>query len=121
MTEAVRIQVCALCGEDAAAPGAPAPGRTLCDRLAAAAGPGIRVEPVACMAVCDRPVTLVFRRAGGWSYMIGGVDPGADTAEVLAAAAAIAATPHGIPPMEARPAFFRRGVIGRLPPGPATR
>ena len=111
----LRIQVCVLCGEDGT--DAAAPGRRLHDLLAAAAGDGIAVEPVACLAVCDRPVSLVFRGASGrWSYLVGGADPERDVADILAAGRAVAASPQGIPAMADRPPFFRDGVIARLPP-----
>ncbi len=112
-----------LCGEDPGRPDAVPPGRQLHDRLAAAVvaprdGPGIAIEPVACMAVCDRPVTLAFRGRGKWSYLVGGADPDRDIADILAAGRAVAEAPHGIPRMDDRPPFFRNGVIGRLPPAP---
>ncbi|WP_193371113.1 hypothetical protein [Pelagibius marinus] len=36
-----------------------------------------------------------------------------------AAARAVADSPHGVPAMEDRPAFFREGVIARVPPQPS--
>ncbi|HPG22144.1 MAG TPA: DUF1636 domain-containing protein [Amaricoccus sp.] len=116
----VTVQVCVLCGEGAAPAGAPAAGRRLFEALgaAAAAMPEITIEPVECLAVCDRVVTLAFRAPGKWSYLIGDADPDGDVADILAAARAVAASPHGVPAMPDRPPFFRRGTIARLPPGP---
>jgi len=117
---AVCLQVCEHCYETAG--GEVPAGRRLYEALRAAASdfPDISVAPVECFAVCDRPVTLAFRAAdpGRWSYLIGGADPEADVADILAAAKAVAASPHGVPAMEARPPFFRKGVIARVPPLP---
>src|SRR3546814_1555522 len=97
--------------------GAPA-GRHLYEVLLAATSgsPDIGIAPVDCFAVCERPVTLAFQGAGRWSYLVGGADPQCDVADILAAARAVAASPDGIPAMADRPPFFRRGVIGRMPP-----
>jgi predicted metal-binding protein len=78
----------------------------------------VEVQPVDCLAVCERPVTLAFQAAGGWTYIVGDADPARDLADILAAARAVAASPHGIPAMEDRPPFFRKGVIARVPPAP---
>ncbi|MEO3429493.1 DUF1636 domain-containing protein [Pelagibius sp. CAU 1746] len=117
---AVCLQVCISC-EDAAGGAVPA-GRRLYEALLAAAAemPGIDVAPVECFAVCDRPVTLAFRAGAGdperWSYLIGNADAEKDLADILAAARAVADSPHGVPAMERRPPFFRKGVIARVPP-----
>lgn len=109
-----------LCGGDDSAPGALPAGRRLFLALGAAADdiPGIRIEPVDCLAVCDRTVTLAFRAPDKWSYVVGDADPDADVADILAAARSVAASPHGVPAMADRPPFFRRGTIARLPPAP---
>lgn len=112
----VCLQVCVLCGE--AAGGEPSAGRRLYEALLAATSglPDIDIAPVDCFAVCDRPVTLAFRAPDRWSYIIGGADPKRDLDDILAAAKAVAASPHGVPAMADRPPFFRKGVIGRMPP-----
>ncbi len=108
----VCLQVCTACGEDA--------GRRLYKALLARAADlrEVEVQPVDCLAVCERPVTLAFQAAGGWTYIVGDADPARDLADILAAARAVAASPHGIPAMEDRPPFFRKGVIARVPPAP---
>ncbi len=117
---AVCLQVCVLCG-DAAGGEVPA-GRRLYDALLAATSDSsdISVAPVECFAVCDRPVTLAFRAAGDeperWSYLIGDANPDADVADIVTAAKAVAASSHGVPAMDDRPPFFRKGVIARVPP-----
>jgi len=115
----VCLQVCVSCGETA---GGDLPaGRRLYEALRAASTglSDITVAPVDCFAVCDRPVTLAFRAAQAgtrWSYLIGDADPDRDVADILAAARAVADSPHGVPAMAGRPPFFRRGVIARFPP-----
>jgi predicted metal-binding protein len=118
----VCLQVCVSC--ELAAGGEVPAGRRLYEALLAASAdiPDIDVAPVDCFAVCDRPVTLAFRAGAGeperWSYLIGGADPARDLADILAAARAVADSPHGVPAMEDRPPFFREGVIARVPPQP---
>lgn len=111
------LRVCVLCGE--AAGGGNTAGRRLFEALRAAAAddPEIDVAPVDCFAVCDRPVTLAFQAQDRWSYLVG--DAGEqDLADILAAARAVARSPHGVPAMDDRPPFFRKGVIARMPPPP---
>ena len=113
----VCLQVCVLCEDSEGSPA----GRRLYEALLAATSedPAITVAPVDCLAVCDRPVTLAFQAAGKWSYLVGGADPDRDLADILAAARAVAASPHGIPAMDDRPPFFREGVIARMPTSPS--
>ena len=115
---AVCLQICVFCGDGAG--GKPAAGRRLFDALRARCAdlPEVEVRPVDCLAVCERPVTLAFQATGGWTYIIGDADPSRDLDDILAAARAVGAAPHGIPAMDDRPPFFRRGVIARVPPAP---
>lgn len=108
----VCLRVCTACGEQ------DADGRRLFEALQARGTefPQIDVRPVDCLAVCERPVTLAFQAAGGWTYIIGDADPSRDLDDILVAAQAVAASPHGIPAMADRPPFFRAGVIARVPP-----
>lgn len=120
----VCLQICVSCGDQTIGDTAGEEGfagRRLYEALlAAGAGfPEITVAPVDCFAVCDRPVTLAFRALEAetrWSYLIGGADPDRDLADILAAARAVAGSPHGVPAIAERPPFFRRGVIARIPP-----
>jgi len=117
-SHSVTIDVCISCR---APDGSGRDGRQLFERLeAACAGQdGIAVRSVECMAVCDRPVTFALRGPGLWSYVIGDADPETQAEEVIAAAKAVAASPHGVPKLKERPPVFRRGVICRLLPPPA--
>jgi len=114
----VCLQVCVSC-IDAAGGDIPA-GRRLFEALHSACADlsDVDVQPVDCLAVCERPVTLLFRASDPqrWSYLVGGADPERDLADILAAARAVAASPHGVPAMDDRPPVFRDGVIARVPP-----
>lgn len=106
----VCVQVCILCMETAS--------RELYVKLCEASTDlaDIKIEAVECMAVCDNPTTIAFRAPGKWSYVIGGVGANGDVDDVIQAAQAVANSPLGVPPMNERPPFFRKGVICRLPP-----
>lgn len=111
----VVIDVCVACREER---NDRLSGQELYDALAKAiqGSPAVEIRPVQCFAVCNRPVTLALRKRGGWSYLLGDVTDDVELDEILAAAAAVARSDSGVPPLKERPAFFRRGVIGRLPP-----
>ena len=115
----VCIQVCATCDNRPDAGPDRTAGQSLHAALVAACTgePGLTVEAVPCLAVCERPVTIAFRAPGKWSYVIGDVDIARDLPDIVLAAHAVAAAPHGVPAMDRRPRFFRTGVICRLPPG----
>ncbi|MBL4891737.1 MAG: DUF1636 domain-containing protein [Rhizobiaceae bacterium] len=106
----VCVQVCILCMETVS--------RELYEKLCEASKDlaDIKIEPVECMAVCDNPTTIAFRAPGKWSYVVGGVGANGDVQDVIKAAQAVANSPLGIPQMNERPPFFRKGVICRLPP-----
>ncbi|WP_323795894.1 DUF1636 domain-containing protein [Nisaea sp.] len=113
----VTIDICTACrhSEDPAGD-----GRVLLERVEAlcADEDGITVRPIECMAVCDRQVTVALRGPGLWSYVLGDVNAEHDGAELVAAARAVAAAPHGVPKLRDRPPVFRKGVICRLLPPP---
>lgn len=81
--------------------------------------PSVEIRPVDCFAVCDRPVTLALRKKDGWTYLLGDVAGVETTEDIITAAEAVGRAPSGVPPLKERPPFFRRGVIGRLPPMPS--
>jgi len=61
-----------------------------------AAEPGLAVEPVACMAVCDRAVTVAFRGTPDrWAYIVGGLAATARAAARRSARSASASLPGG--------------------------
>lgn len=117
VTAGVTIEICTACN---AGPDGSCSGQRLFDRLAEACRevPEVAVSPVDCFAVCDRPVTLAFRRHGKWSYLLGDIPAGIDAAAIVSLARAIAASPEGVPAMSDRPKFFRAAVVCRIPPDP---
>ncbi len=114
------IFVCVSCRQGDDADNRPGKGfyEALRDRLAEAPEAGIRVEPVDCLAVCKRPITVALAGAGKWLYVAGDVDPAAHLDDVIAAATSYAATENGVIPWRERPTFLRKGVISRTPPLP---
>lgn len=98
------------------------PGLDLAEALRqriAAAGSAIPVEPVDCLAVCDRPCTVAFAAGGKWTYLIGDLDSTTHPDEIVSAATHYAASENGIVAWKDRPASFRKGVVARVPPLPA--
>jgi predicted metal-binding protein len=97
------------------------PGLALAEALrerVAASGSTIPVEPVDCLAVCNRPCTVAFAAGGKWTYLIGDLDSDTHTDEILSAATHYAASENGIVAWKDRPASFRKGVVARGAPQP---
>lgn len=114
----VTLHVCTTCkmGRPVAAD-APRPGARLLDALQAAGAPeGVRILPVACLSACDHGCNIALSGPGRWSYVYCGMNPDEDVADILAGAAAYAATPDGLVPWRDRPAIFRKQSLARIPP-----
>ena len=114
----VCIFVCSACeGNSGTLDGGMSTGQRLVDMLTmrCAEIPEIKVIPVDCLAVCDRPVTIAFQAQGKWSYTIGDVDPELDLDDIVVAGKLIAISTSGLLKMAERPKFFRNGVVSRLP------
>eukprot|EP00903_Cladosiphon_okamuranus_P022723 g20915.t1 len=98
--EPVVLTVCTTCRQTGSDPETMRPGRILADRLAGSALPaGVTVRGVECLSACSRSCTLHL--SGGparWSYIYGDLDPDAHLEDILAGAAAYAATEDGIDP-----------------------
>ena len=116
--EPVVLTVCTTCRPEGADPEAMRPGRILADRLAGAPLPeGVTVRGVECLSACSRSCTLHL--SGGparWSYIYGDLDPDTHLDDILAGAAAYAATDTGFVPWRERPVVFRKQSIARIPP-----
>ncbi len=76
----------------------------------------IDVRPVECLSVCKRPSTIAFTGPDKWTYLVGDIDAKTHAAEIAAVAQRFAASEDGLIPWKERPLFFRKGVIGRVPP-----
>ena len=116
----VTVFVCATCKRPL--PGGPeaydTPGRAFAANLAArfASDQALTVEPVECLSVCKRPLTVALAGGGRFGYVIGDLDPALHLEDVVIGARAYAATSDGLVPWRARPLTFRKGVIARIPP-----
>ena len=111
----VTLFVCATCrpvGHDDAAP---RPGALLAAHLAEQAEPGIAVKAVQCLSVCKRPCTVAVSGPGKFTYVIADVEPDAHADDLLAFAAAHAASADGVTPWRERPEIVKRSVVSRVP------
>lgn len=114
----VTLHVCTTCkmGGPVAAD-EPCPGARLLDALQAAGAPdGVRIVPVACLSACDHGCNIALSGPGRWSYVYRGMNPDEHVADILAGAAAYAATPDGLVPWRDRPVVFRKQSLARIPP-----
>jgi len=108
------LHVCTTCrhGEDRDA------GAALAARLGEAAAAGdFHLNPIQCLAVCERGCAAAIAMPGKWSYTMGGLTP--DLAGDLADyARAYAASSQGVVLRAGRPASLHKTIVARLPPLP---
>lgn len=119
MTQKTRILVCVKC-RAAGAPKGPIEDRMgshLLREIAAAAegADDLTVEPVECMKVCVRPVTVAFAAAGKWTCLFGDFPLGR-APEIIEAARHYARTPDGLIPKDEMKPALKLGQIARVPP-----
>lgn len=110
------VYVCVTCRP----PGAPdsmiRPGATLAAATErAAAGSGVDVRPLRCLANCSRGASAALRCAGSWTYVFGGLDDSCAEA-LVEGARMLAQAQDGILPWRGRPAPLKRGLVARVPP-----
>jgi predicted metal-binding protein len=116
------LHVCVTCRGADAPEGEPRPGARLHAALTAAlaapgaAGPRIRVEPVACLSGCKRSCTIALSGPGRWTYVYGDLDPDASVAAILDGIRRYGATSNGLIPWRERPDAFRKCALARIPP-----
>ena len=90
----------------------------LADAEAVAAGrfaPDVEVRPTECLSACTQGCSVALTRKGSWTYVYGRLSE-ADVPDILAGAAAYAASPDGIVPWRQRPVIFRKQSLARIPP-----
>jgi predicted metal-binding protein len=93
------------------------PGAQLHAALQAAGAPeGVTIRGVECMSACDNGCSIALSAPGRWTYVYGHMDPEVHVVDILAGAAAYAATPDGIVPWRERPVIFRKQSLARIPP-----
>lgn len=106
-----RVLICSTC----AAPGAEPQGGSFAQQLRARLDGQVLVETVACMNLCDRPMSLALQGAGRDTYVFAGVDPARDL-EDAAALARLFAEAEGGTITDARPAGrLRHCLVARVP------
>lgn len=113
------LHICTTCrpADAELAEEAPRPGELLAQAAAALAAAGdapAHVNPVVCLASCERGCTAALSAPGKWSYIVGELTPG-HAADLLAYARAYGASPTGIVLRSGRPASLHHNIIARLP------
>ncbi len=94
----------------------PRPGAQLHAALTAVSTPaGVDIVPVQCLSACSQGAAVALSAPGKWSYVYGRLSKD-DVADILAGAAAYAATEDGLVPWRERPVVFRKQSLARIPP-----
>jgi len=114
---AVTIYVCITCRGGRPLDLVPVPGEVLATATARAAeGTGIAVEPIRCLANCNRGLSAAVRREGAWTYVFGHLDPASGADALIEGAKLFAHAPDGLMPWRGRPEALKRGLVARTPP-----
>ncbi|MFD2741408.1 DUF1636 family protein [Sulfitobacter aestuarii] len=113
----VTLHVCTTCrAGEPIEDGAPRPGAQLHAALTEAGAPeGVRIVPVECLSACSQGASVALSAPGKWTYVYGRLRK-EDSADILAGAAAYAATDDGLVPWRERPVIFRKQSLARIPP-----
>jgi predicted metal-binding protein len=115
-TGAATIYVCTTCRRAGEPECEPRPGAILAEATAqAAAGTGVAVRPIRCLANCTRGPSAALRCNGSWTYVFGQLDIIAASA-LVEGARLLASAPDGLLPWRGRPEALKRGLIARVPP-----
>jgi|SRR5436190_18680112 predicted metal-binding protein len=110
------IYVCVTCGRTGEPDAEPRPGAVLADATEnAAAGSGVEVRRLRCLANCTRGPSAAMRCNGSWTYVFGGLDA-ANAEALVAGAQLLAGASDGILPWRGRPEILKRALIARVPP-----
>ena len=111
------LYVCTTCraGQDMAED-AIRPGTHLLNAIETQGAPdGVQIVPVQCLSACSQGAAVALSEPGKWTYVYGRMTAD-DAADILAGAAAYAATPDGLVPWRERPVQFRKQSLARIPP-----
>lgn len=91
------------------------PGARLYRALKAEGAPdGVQVIGVQCLSACKTGAAVALCQPGKWTYVYGHMTE-ADVPDILAGAAAYAATEDGLVPWRERPVIFRKQSVARVP------
>ncbi len=114
---AVAIFVCETCRGGRPLDLTPVPGAALAEATAqAAAGTGIVVRRIRCLANCNRGLSAAIRRPGAWTYVFGHLDAVTGPLALVEGARLFAHAPDGLMPWRGRPEPLKRGLVARTPP-----
>jgi predicted metal-binding protein len=95
---------------------APRPGALLYAAMTEAGAPeGVQIIGTKCLSACSQGAAVALSEPGKWTYVYGRMTT-EDAADILAGAAAYAATPDGLVPWRDRPVIFRKQSLARVPP-----
>ena len=96
--------------------GEPVPGARLHAAILEAGAPdNVNVVAVECLSACSQGCSVALSAPGRWSYVYGRLSE-THAQDIVAGAAAYAASPDGIVPWRTRPEIFRKQSLARLPP-----
>ena len=110
------IYVCVTCRRAGDPDAEPRPGAVLAEATErAAAGSGVEVRRLRCLANCTRGPSAAMRCNGSWTYVFGGLDA-ANAAALVAGAKLLAGASDGNLPGRGRPEILKRALIARVPP-----
>lgn len=91
------------------------PGARLHRALQAAGAPaGVKIVGVECLSACKAGAAVALSQPGKWTYVYGQMTE-EDAPDILAGAAAYAATDDGLVPWRERPVIFRKQSVARIP------
>lgn len=112
-----KLYVCLTCRAGEEIPeGEVRPGTLLHEALTSDPAPeGVEIIGVKCLSACSQGASVALSAPGKWSYVYGRMTQD-DAADILAGAAAYAATDDGLVPWRERPVQFRKQSLGRIPP-----
>ncbi|MCA6112186.1 DUF1636 family protein [Bradyrhizobium cenepequi] len=112
----VTLHVCITCrAGQSLREGETTPGTRLHSAILQAGVPeGVNVVPVECLSACGQGCSIALSAPGRWSYVYGRLSD-ANAPDVVAGAAAYAATPDGIVQWRSRPEIFRKQSLARIP------
>ncbi|MEP5731479.1 MAG: DUF1636 domain-containing protein [Sulfitobacter sp.] len=92
------------------------PGALLHDALTAAQpAKDVEIVGVKCLSACSQGAAIALSEPGKWTYVYGRLTS-EDASDILAGAAAYAATDDGLVPWRERPVQFRKQSLARIPP-----
>jgi predicted metal-binding protein len=114
---ATTIYVCITCRAGIDLDHRPIPGAVLAEATKqAAAGTGIKVLGVKCLANCSRGLSAAVRRNHAWTYVFGGLDPVNGPVALVEGARLFSHATDGVMPWRGRPEALKRGLTARSPP-----